>query len=79
MAKPSYPQRSAETEIPCTIMRKVGPEKFDIVVGVVRGTFVETKALDRNVSLVVGRGTARKSLAEQHRRLSAALGLTVEP
>ena len=69
---------SAEAEAPVVLMRKVAPERFEIVTGYVRGTFVEVKTLDRNVSLTVGRGTARKALAELHRKLSAALGLSVE-
>ena len=78
MAKPNRPPSPEETEIPCTLMRKVGPERFDVVVGTVRGVFVETKVLERNVSLMVGRGTARKSLEIQGRKNAAALGLSVE-
>ncbi len=78
MAKQPSKPSPEETEIPVTLMRKVGPERFDVVVGVVRGVFTESKALDRNVSLVVARGTARKSLDAQHRTRSAALGLSVE-
>lgn len=78
MAKPPPKSAPEETEIPHTMMRKVGPERFDVISGVIRGVFVEAKALDRNVSLVVARGTARKSLEAQHRTRSAALGLAVE-
>ena len=64
-------------EAEVTLMRKVGPERFEVVTGVVRGEFVPKKQLERSVSLMVGRMTARKSLAVQHRAASAALGLEV--
>ena len=38
----------------------------------------DPKVLERSVGLMVGRLTARKALAVQHRAASAALGLEVE-
>ena len=78
MAKPNRVPSPEEVEIPCTRMVRVGPERFDVVTGVVRGVFTEAKVLEKSVSLVVGRGTARKSLEIQHRKNAAALGLSVE-
>lgn len=79
MAKRDAPPKSAdEMEIPATLMLKVGPERFDVVEGVVRGSFIPTKVLEKRVSLVVGRGTARKALHRQHTQAAARLGLTVE-
>lgn len=86
MAKPNYPKAFASirpdapapVEAQVTLMRKVGPERFEVVTGVVRGHFEQAKVLERSVGLMVGRLTARKSLAVQHRAASAALGLEVE-
>lgn len=77
MAKSSYAPKT-EIETPVTLMRSVGPERFEVVSGVVRGVFIEKKQLEKSVSLAVGRGTARRSLTEQHRHSAAVLGLDVE-
>lgn len=75
MAKPT-PKPPIET--PVVLMRKIGPERFDVVEGVVVGDFRQTKILESNVSLVVGRGTARRALDIQHRKNAATLGLSVD-
>jgi len=69
---------ASDSEAPVVLMRKVGPERFEIVTGFVRGALVVERVLETSVSLQVGRGTARKALAELHRRNSAALGLTAD-
>jgi hypothetical protein len=64
---------SAEIETPVIQMRHVGPQRFDVVVGFVRGVFVETKRLETNVSMVVATGTATKALNEQHEKAKATV------
>ncbi len=78
MAKPAARPPVDEAEVLCTFMRRVGPERFDVVTGVVRGEVKDVKVLEKGVSLVVGRGTARKSLTLQYRKAAAALGLSVD-
>lgn len=73
MAKPR-PESKLE-EVAVTFMRRVGPERFDVVEGVVRGTLEVTKVLDKSVSLMVARGTARKSIDKQTERVKASLGM----
>jgi len=75
MAKPP-PKVLIET--PVVLMRKVSPEHFEVLEGVVTGELSQVKILEHKVSLVVGRGTARKALAAAHRKASAVLGLTVD-
>ncbi len=67
-----------EIEIPFTAMRKVAPERFEVVTGVVRGVVSDLKMLERNVSITVGRLTAQKSMKAQHAAAVAKLGLEVE-
>ncbi|MEY4955767.1 MAG: hypothetical protein RL409_24, partial [Gemmatimonadota bacterium] len=43
------------TEVSVTLMRKVGPERFEVVTGVVRGTISDVKVIEKSVSLMVGR------------------------
>ncbi len=75
MARPKPEGKLDEVEV--TIMRKVAPERFDVVVGVLRGKVEATKTLEKGVSLVVARGTARKSIDKQTRETMANLGLEV--
>lgn len=75
MAKPK-PEAVDEVEV--TLMRKVAPERFDVVAGTLRGEVKVTKVLERNVSLVVARGTARKSIDTQSANQKAKLGLAIE-
>ena len=72
MAKPK-PQ--AEVEAQVVLMRKIAPERFEVLTGTLRGSLSDVKVLERNVSITVGRGTARKALDEQKRKESAAFGL----
>ncbi len=76
MAKPPRPSNEVETTV--VVMRRVAPERFDVFTGVVRGPVSEAKQLERGVSLMVGRGAAKKALAAAHRTNAAALGITVE-
>lgn len=75
MAKPA-PKPDAETEV--TLMRKVAPERFEVVTATLRGQLSDVKVLEKSVSLVVGRLTARKAIAKQSRSATAALGIPVE-
>ena len=62
-------------EIEVTLMRTVAPERFDVVSGVIRGALEVTKVLERNVTLVVARGTARAAIDKQSVATKARLGL----
>lgn len=75
MAKPLPKKPTPEIEEQVVVMRRVAPGRFEVVSGVVRGELEVTKTLESNVTLMVGRQTARKHLDEQHRKRSAALGL----
>lgn len=77
MAKP---KREADdvVEQPVVLMRSVGPERFEVLTAKLRGTLFDVKKLETSVSLAVGRGTARKALAENHRKAAAVLGLEVD-
>ena len=59
------------------MMRKVAPERFEVVTAVVRGPMAITKVLEKSVSLVVGREVAQKSIDKQRNAHVAKLGLTV--
>ena len=75
MAKPRI---EAVDEVEVTLVRKVGPERFDVVVGTIKGPLKLTKVLERNVTLVVARGTARSSIDRQSTAVKAGIGLAVE-
>ncbi len=78
-ASPKSPEpKPSEVESPVVLMRKVGPEHFEVLTATLRGALVDVKVLEKRVSLVVGRGTARRALAEQHRKNSESLGLKVD-
>ncbi len=76
MAKPRQLEVRDEAEV--TLLRKVAPERFDVVVGTIRGTLEVSKVLERNVSLMVARGTARSSIDRQASKVKAALGIAVD-
>ncbi len=78
MAKFASAPKSDDVEVQVTLMRRVAPERFEVVVGTVKGPVVVTKTLEKAVSLMVGRGTARTSLRKQHDAAAAKLGLAVE-
>ncbi len=78
-ASPKSPEpKPSEVESPVVLMRRIGPGRFEVATATLRGALVNVKVLEKDVSIVVGRGTARKALAEQHRKNSADLGLTAE-
>lgn len=70
--------KSDEVEIPFTAMRRLSPEHFEVVTGLVRGTVTDLKVLEKDVSLVVGRLTAQKSMKAQHEAAVKRLGLAGE-
>ena len=78
MAKPPREPVEKPVEQPVVLMRKVGPERFEVVSATLRGTLHDVKQLEKSVSLAVGRGTARKALDEVYRKLAANLGLSVD-
>ena len=61
-------------EVEVVMMKRVAPERFDVVVGVIRGPMEVTKTLERGVSLVVGRGAARAAIDKQTEKRKATLG-----
>ncbi len=75
MAKSLFKPPSAEVETTVTLMRKVAPERFEVVTGTIKGALANVKVLEANVSLVVGRGTARKAIEKQKSQALASLGL----
>lgn len=74
MAKPK-PEKFEELEV--VMMKKVAPERFDVVSGVIRGPLEVKKTLEKGVSLVVARGTARAAIDRQAANRKANLGLEV--
>lgn len=72
MAKPIPP--NIDTQV--TVMRRLAPGRFEVVTGTVRGPLLNPKVLEVDVSLVVGRGTARKAIEKQKAAALAALGLS---
>ena len=74
MAKPKNSESKPE-EVEVVFMRKVAPERFDVVAGVVRGSLEVTKVLEKSVSLMVARGTARLAIDKQTERVKASLGM----
>lgn len=76
MAKP--PRFEALDEVEVTLVRRVGKERFDVVVGTIKGPLKLTKQLERGVTLVVARGTARASIDRQSAAQKAGLGLAGE-
>ncbi len=78
MAKPARALKSDEVEVVVTAMRKIGPERFDVVTGVLRGPLEEVKVLEKNVTLMVGRMTARASIDRQANSRKAALGISAD-
>ncbi len=76
MAKPLFRAAPADVETTVTLMRKVAPERFEVVTGVVKGPLSNLKVLESNVSLVVGRGTARKAIEKQKALALSVLGLS---
>ncbi len=83
MAKPTqHPKFTPEENLPAesvtvTVMRRVAPERFEVLTGVVTGPLSEVKVLERSVSLMVGRQTASKHLRKQLEASLAKLGLPV--
>ncbi len=65
-------------EVEVTLMKKVAPERFDVLVGTIRGEFTTTKVLEKSVSLVVARGRARASIDKQTNAAKAKLGMSVD-
>jgi|GEM_PF-3723104 len=72
----SEPSPDVETTI--TLMRRVGPERFEVVTGTVKGQLSNVRVLETSVSLVVGRGTARKAIERQRANSLSALGLSAD-
>jgi len=70
------PVPANEVETPVVLMRKVGPERFEVVTGTVKGELLNLKVLEKSVSLVVGRATARKAIDLQKAKSLMALGLS---
>jgi hypothetical protein len=64
---------AAETEVPVVVMRRVGPERFEVVEGFVRGVFTETKRLESMVSMVVATDTACRALRKKHEKEMATV------
>jgi len=75
MAKRPEPKLEA---IEVTLVRKVGPERFDVLAGVITGPFEVTKVLDKNVTINVARTTAWKSMDRQNETARAGLCLPVK-
>jgi hypothetical protein len=75
MAKPlpkSSPA-SSEVETPVVVMRRVGPERFEVVTGFVKGPLLNPKVRDSGVSMTVAVGTARTHLHKLSETLDAKL------
>lgn len=67
-----------DVEAVVTMMRRIAPERFKVVTGVVRGPLLDEKVLEPDVSLVVARDRVmsehRKSgMRELQKRLAPAL------
>lgn len=73
MAKQKTEAKMDEAEV--VVMVKVAPERFDVLSGVIRGSFDPKKTLERSVSLVVARGTARAAIDRQSAAHKAKLGI----
>ncbi len=78
MARLDRKPAAEETETEITLLRKVAPERFEVVTAVIRGPVVVTKVLEKSVSLMVGRDTARRSLRRQHESALRVLGMHVD-
>lgn len=78
MAKPARAVKSDDVEVTVTAMRKIGPERFDVVTGTLRGTLEDVKVLEKNVTLMVGRLTARAAIDRQANARKAALGIAAD-
>ncbi len=78
MAKPPVKPTTPDTETEVTLMRKVAPERFEVVTATLKGSLSGLKVLEKNVSLTVGRLTARKAIQRQAQQQAAKLGITVE-
>ena len=74
-AKPRTPVPAGSIETQVVLMRRLSSERFEVVTGTLVGELRDVKVLEKNVSLAVGRGTARKHLAQLHDRQSLAFGL----
>lgn len=70
--------KSIEIEVPFTVMRKIGNEKYEVVVGTIKGVPSITKTLEHNVSLVVGRESAAKAMRKQVDVALRAIGTTID-
>ncbi len=70
--------KSNEVEVPFTVMRKIGPERYEVVSGVVKGVPSDIKTLERNVSLVVGRETTARSMRKQANAALITIGASID-
>lgn len=64
--KPPEPPSSEMREVEVTFMRRLpGSDRYDVVTGVIRGVVTNEKVIDPDVSFVVARDTASRSLEKQ--------------
>lgn len=77
MARVPAAKKSEDVEVEVTLMRRVGPERFEVITAVVKGQLSGVKVLERNVSIVVGRLTAQRAMRAQTDKAIAKLGLSV--
>ena len=64
--KPPLPKPPAELETTVVLMRRIGPERFEVVEGVIRGEFRKTRQIENSVSMMVATESARRELRKIH-------------
>lgn len=67
-----------DVETTVTLMRRIAPERFEVVTGTIKGPLGDVKVLEKSVSLSVGRGTARKAIEKQKSAALQSLGLSAD-
>ncbi len=76
MGKPLFQSKKTDdVEASVVLMRRIGPERFEVVTGTVKGPLLNPKVLEPNVSLMVGRETARSAVDKQKSQAMRMLGL----
>lgn len=66
MAKPPPPKLPVEVETTVVLMRRLGPERFEVVEGTIRGVFRKTRQVENSVSMVVATESARREMRKTH-------------
>ncbi len=67
-----------EVEIPFTVMRRTGNERYEVVTGTVKGIPSNVKVIESGVSLVVGRDATTKSMRKQVNDALKTVGASID-